>query len=185
MLDQALQRLPGEVEPVEGGVAALERGDDAQRLRIVVEAAGIGEAAVERALAGMAERRMAEVVGERQRLAQILVEPERAGERAGDLRDFERVGEPGAEMVALVEDEHLRLVGQPAEGGGMDDAVAVAAEIGAGRRRRLRAQPAAALGRVGRIGRARVLRPPWSALPLTPAAGALNYPAGVRCNRGT
>ena len=138
MLDQPFQRFPGEVEPVESGVAPLERGDDAQRLRVVVEAAGVGEAAVERALAGMAERRMAEVVGERQRLAQILVEPERAGERAGDLRDFERVGEPGAEMVALVEDEHLGLVGQPAEGGRMDDAVAVAAEIGAGRRRRLR-----------------------------------------------
>ncbi len=93
-----------------------------------------GEAAIERALAGMAERRMAEIVGERQRLGQVLVEPERAGERAGDLRDFQRVGQPGAEMVALVEDEDLGLVGQPAEGGRMDDAVAIAAESVAGRR---------------------------------------------------
>ena len=72
--------------------------------------------------------RMAEIVAERDRLGEIVVEPERAGERARDLRDLDRMGEPGAEMVALVMDEHLGLVGEPAEGGGMDDAVAVALE---------------------------------------------------------
>jgi hypothetical protein len=40
-------------------------------------------------------------------------------------------------MVALVIDEHLGLVGEAAEGGRMDDAVAVALEVVAGRRRRL------------------------------------------------
>ena len=71
---------------------------------------------------------MAEVVGERQRLGQILVEAERAGDRAGDLRHFQRVRQARAEMVALVVDEDLRLVLQPAKGVGMDDAVAVALE---------------------------------------------------------
>ena len=129
MLDQAFQRLPGEVQPVEGRIAPLERGDDAQRLRVVVEAAAVLEAAVERALAGMAERRMAEIVRERQRLGEVLVEPERARERAGDLGDLQGMGQPGAVMVALVEDEHLRLVRQPAERRRMDDAVAVAPEV--------------------------------------------------------
>ena len=114
-----------------------------------------GEAAVERALAGMAERRMAEIVGERQRLGEVLVEPERAGERAGDLGDLEGVGQPGAEVVALVKDEDLGLVREPAEGGRMDDAVAVAPEGVARRARRLRMEPAAAPRRIGRIGRAR------------------------------
>ena len=154
MLDQPFQRLPGEVEAVEVGVAPLQRGHHAQRLRVVVEAAEAGEAPIERALAGMAERRMAEVVAERERLGQILVEPERAGERAGDLGHLQRVGQPGAEMVALVEHEHLGLVGEPAERGGMDDAVAVAAEGAAGGARRLRIAPAAALRRVGRKRRA-------------------------------
>ena len=86
----------------------------------------------------MAERRMAEVVRQRQRLGEVLVEPERARQRAGDLGDFERMGEPGAVMVALVIDEHLRLVRQPAERGRMDDAVAVAPEVVAGRAGRLR-----------------------------------------------
>ena len=162
MLDQPFQRLPGEIEPVERGIAALQRGHDPQRLRVVVEAAAGGEAAIERALAGMAERRMAEIVRQRQRLGEILVEAERAGERAGDLGHFQRVGQPGAEVIALVEDEDLGLVREPAEGGGMDDAVAVAAEGVAGRARRLRMEPAAAPAR-SRTHRARVrlpLQPP-------------------------
>ena len=132
VLDQAFERFPGQVEPVEIGIAPLQRRHDVQRLRVVVEAAEAGEAAVERALAGMAERRMAEVVAERGGLGQVLVEAERAGERAGDLGDLQRVRQAGAEMIALVEHEHLGLVGEPAERGRMDDSVAVAAEGAAG-----------------------------------------------------
>ena len=69
---------------------------------------------------------MAEVVGEAQGLGQILVEPERPGDRPADLRDFEAVGEPDPEMVAVGRDEHLGLVAQAAEGDRMDDPVAVA-----------------------------------------------------------
>src|SRR5262249_15022242 len=121
VLDQALERLPGEVQSVESGIAPLERGHHPQRLRIVIEAAAGGEAAIERALAGMAERGMAEVVGERQRLGQILVEPERARERAGNLRDLQRMGQTGAKMIAFVKNEDLGLVREPPEGARMDD----------------------------------------------------------------
>ena len=85
-------------------------------------------AALERILAGMTERRMAEVMGEAQRLGQVLVEAERAGDRAADLRDFEAVGQPNPVMVAVGRDEHLRLVPQAAEGDRVDDPVAVALE---------------------------------------------------------
>ena len=94
----------------------------------MVEAAEGLHSAVERALAGMAERRVAEIMREGHRLGEILVEPERTGERAGDLRHLDRMGQPRAEMIALVEEEHLRLVVEPAEGGRMDDAVAIALE---------------------------------------------------------
>ena len=110
----------------------------------MVEAAEIGMHRIERAFAGVAEGRMAEIVGERQRLGQILVEPERAGERAGDLRHLQRVGQAGAVMIALVIHEYLGFVLQPAERGGMDDAVAVAAKRAAGGARRLGEQPPAA-----------------------------------------
>jgi hypothetical protein len=54
----------------------------------------------------------------------------------------------GAVMVALMGDEHLAFVGQPAKGGGMDDAVAVALKLAPRRRDRLRQQPSPALSGV-------------------------------------
>jgi hypothetical protein len=106
----------------------------------------------------MAERRVTEIVGERQRLGEIVVEPERPGERAGDLPDLDRVRQPGAIGVAFNEDEDLRLVGEAAKCRRVQDAVAVALTIGAGRRRRLGKEPAAARLGVRRIGRASVGR---------------------------
>ncbi len=94
---------------------------------------------------------MAEIVRQRQHLGEVLVEPERARQRAGDLGDFQRVGQPGPVMVALVIDEDLRLVGEPAERGRMDDAVAIAPEIVAGRACRLGMEPAPAWRRIGGV----------------------------------
>ena len=179
VLDQAFQGLPGEVEAVEGGITALQRGDDAQRLCVVIEAAEGGETFIERALAGMAERRMAEIVRKRQRFGEIFVESQGAGERTRDLRHFKRVGEPGAVVVALVEYEHLSLVLEAAKGRRMDDAIAVAAKGAAAFARGLRIEPAAALPRIARIARARRCgfdrHRPLGPLQLTLALAALNY----------
>ena len=57
-------------------------------------------------------------------------------------------------MIALVMDEHLRLVREAAERGRMDDAVAVALEFRPGRRRRLGNEAPGRARGVGRIGRA-------------------------------
>ncbi len=83
----------------------------------MIETANGLQAITECALAGVAEWRMAEIVGERQRLGQILIEAERTRQRAGDLDNFQGMGEPGSIMVALMEDEDLGLMFQPAEGG--------------------------------------------------------------------
>jgi hypothetical protein len=114
--------------------------------------------------------------GERGGLGQILVEAERAGERTGDLRDLEGVGQPSAVVIALVRDEHLRLVGEAAERGRVDDAVAVAAEVAAGEARRLGKAAAAAFCRIGRIRRARAGRRNrhLCLVQLTRAGAALN-----------
>ena len=58
----------------------------------------------------MAERGVTEIVREADGLGEVLVEAERAGDRAGDLRHFEAVGQPRAVVVALVIDEDLGLV---------------------------------------------------------------------------
>ena len=62
MLDQPRQGGLGQIEAIEPGVTMLELRDDAQRVTIVVEAAKLGHAGVERVLAGMSERRVAEIV---------------------------------------------------------------------------------------------------------------------------
>ena len=144
MLDDPLERFPGQVEAVEIRIAMLQQGHDPQRLRVVVEAAIRHRGSIQRPLAGMAERRMAEIMRQRQRLRQVLVEPELPGQRAGDLGHLEGMGQPGPVVIALVIDEHLGLVFQPAERGRMDHPVAVAPERAAGPARRLVEQPAAA-----------------------------------------
>jgi hypothetical protein len=95
----------------------------------VVEAAERRQAGIERALARMTERRVAEIMGERQGLGEVFMETERARDGAGDLGHFQRMGQAGAVVVALMEHEDLGLVLEAAEGGRMDDAVGVAAEI--------------------------------------------------------
>ena len=117
VLGQTLERLPGQVQPVPSGITALQQGHHAQALRIVVEPAERLHRQVQRVLPGVAERRMAKVVGQRQRLGQVLVQRQFAGDRAGDLRHLDRMGQPRAEEVALVVDEHLGLVLQLAERG--------------------------------------------------------------------
>ena len=82
-------------------------------------------------LAGVAEGRVAEVVREHHRLGEVLVHAQRARDGARDLAALERVREPVPVVVALVVDEDLRLVLEPAERARVHDAVAVALERGA------------------------------------------------------
>src|SRR5690606_27712390 len=77
----------------------------------------------------------------------------RPGDGPRDLADLEGMGQPRAEMMPLVMQEDLRLVLKPAEGGGMDDAVAVALEFRARRAGRSGKGAAPAQGRTARIGR--------------------------------
>src|SRR5262245_16709335 len=98
----------------------------------------------------MPERRMTEVVRQGQRLGQILVQSQEPRERACDLRDFERMREPRAVVIPFVLHEDLRLVLEPAERRGVDDAVAVALIAGPGRALFLRVVSAPALSLIGR-----------------------------------
>jgi len=155
VLDQALKRFPGQVQPVELGVAPLQPGDDAQRLGVMVETAPFSHPGVQRVLARVAEGRVTEVVDQRNGLGEVLVAAQRPRQCAGDLRDFNRMGQAGSVVVALMGDEDLGLVLQPAEGGGVDDAVAVALEGGPRRAFGLRVEASARPRRIAGIGCAR------------------------------
>ena len=65
----------------------------------MLEAAVVVHALVEGRLAGVAERRMAEVVRQGDGLGQVFVEAELPGDGAADLGDFQRVRQAGAVMV--------------------------------------------------------------------------------------
>ena len=118
VVGDAVDRLGAQVE---------RRERDERAPRSVVEPAG--DVGVEGVLAGVAARAVPAVVAERDRLGERHVEAAGAGDGGGHLRHLERVGEP-CPLVVLGEDEDLGLAGQPAEGGGVEDAVAVALEAG-------------------------------------------------------
>ncbi|QTK78444.1 hypothetical protein AT6N2_C0560 [Agrobacterium tumefaciens] len=130
VLDEAFQRFPGQVDAVIFGITALQLGDDAQRLGVMVEAAIGQQHRIQRVFAGMAEGRVAEIMHQRHALGQILIQLQRTGERAGDLRHLDGVGETRAIMVAIGADEDLRFVLQAAKGCRVDDPVTVPLELG-------------------------------------------------------
>jgi hypothetical protein len=74
MLENSLASLESEVEPAEACVPILEVIDDSERLQVVLEAAEIAHAFVERILAGMAKRGVTEIVSKADRFDEILVQ---------------------------------------------------------------------------------------------------------------
>jgi hypothetical protein len=86
---------------------------------------------------------VAEVVRQGDGLGQILVEVQRTRDRAGDLGHLQAVGQPRAEVIALMVHEHLGLVFETPEGGGVDDAIAVPLKFIARLGRVLRDAPSA------------------------------------------
>jgi hypothetical protein len=93
---------------------------------VVIEAAGIRHRRFQRVLAGMAERRMPEVMRQAERFRQILIQAESPGDRSADLRYFDAVREPDPVMVAVGGNENLSLVSKSPERDRVDDAIAVA-----------------------------------------------------------
>src|SRR5215210_7779163 len=108
----------------------LEVVDDSQGMFVVAEGASVGcQGAGEGFFPRVAERGVAEVVPQGDRLREVFVEAERTGDGAGYLHHLEGVGEARPEVVTVGGDEDLCLVHEPAEGLGVDYAVPVALEV--------------------------------------------------------
>src|ERR1051326_784657 len=130
MFDDTFPNLEGQIKPAKIGVARFEAFDNAQGVQVVVEGKAVGaHGGVECLFTGVTEGRMANIVRKGQGLDQIHVEIERTGDGAGNLRDFNGVGEPIAKMVGKAAGENLSLIFQAPEGARVDHAVAVALEI--------------------------------------------------------
>ena len=76
--------------------SAARANDDAQRLQIVLKAAVRAHAVMQRFLPGMTEWRVAEIVGQRNSLDEVLVQPQVARDRPRDLRDLQAMGQARA-----------------------------------------------------------------------------------------
>lgn len=136
----------------EGGVALLEILDNAERVQVVVEREPVlTHGGVESFFASVAKGRMADIMHERECFHEIDIEAERAGDGARNLRDFERVREAIAEMIAVSAREDLRLGFEAAERAGVNHTVAVALEIVAVGMRRLRKAASAGVLDVHRV----------------------------------
>ena len=146
-----IPHLPGQVEVFQHFV-------DADTLRGMVPAIG-REIGRERLLAGVAEWGVADVMAQRDRFGQGLVEREASRKGAGDLRHLEGVGQARHEVIALRIEVDLRLVLQAPKRLGVDDAVSIALEGGPIPIPLFRSHPAAACGRArGGRGESLLLR---------------------------
>ena len=106
----------------------LELGHDAQGLDVVVETAVNLHLFRQDVLAGVTERRMAQIVGERDGFREIAVESQGVGDGARDLGHFQAVGQARAIVVAAMGHKDLGLALQAPERLGVDDPVPVPRE---------------------------------------------------------
>ena len=117
------------VAEVQAAAVALKNVHNAQALLVVLEAAGVYLR--QRALSGVAEWGMPQIVPQRYRLGQIFVQRERPRDGARKAADLQRVGQARAVVVALRLEKDLRLVLEAAERFGVGDTVDIPLKAGA------------------------------------------------------
>ena len=121
MLDDALAHLKRKVESRKIQISLFELLDNPQRMEIVIEAvAMLAHARVELAFSRVSEGRVADVVNEGEGFGESGIEAERGRDGAGNLRDFDGVGETIAKMIGKSRSEYLGLGFQAAEGSRVD-----------------------------------------------------------------
>jgi hypothetical protein len=127
MLDDAFAGTERKVQPAMARVALLKALDDPQCMKIVIKShAVMPEALIQRTLAGMPERRMANVMYKGKRLSQINIEIECRSDVPSDLRHLHGMRQTAAEMIRCAAGEHLRLTCETAERARLNYTVAVA-----------------------------------------------------------
>ena len=165
VLDDAFANFEGKIQSAKGGVAEFEIFDDAERVQIVVERKSVlAHRGIKSFFAGMAKGWMADIVDQRQRFDQVAVQSELGGDRARDLRNFDRMRQAIAKVVGVAARENLSLRFQTAKCARMNDAVAIAMKgVAVGMRRFGMAASARAFdvdGVGGELGVSRQLRVP-------------------------
>src|SRR5207237_4556543 len=122
----------GEVQSAKIGVAGFKVFHNTQRVQIMVEAVAVGaHSGIERLFPSMAERRMANIMRQRQSLDQVGIKAQHGSNGARDLSNFDGMRQAVAKMIRKAAGEDLRLILQAAKGARVDNAVTIALEIAA------------------------------------------------------
>jgi len=110
VFDDALANAKRKIQPAMRCIALLEVFNDPQCVNVMVESATMTfESAVQSTLSSMPKWRMTDIMHQRQRLGEILMQPERSRSRTSDLRYLNGMREPTAEVVGSSTRKHLRL----------------------------------------------------------------------------
>ena len=131
--ENPVAHLPGEVKAPPVLLQALHQPhalsvvseDVAALVGVWIDTAITSHGTRESAFPAVSKGRVAKIVAQCDSLGKVLVESKRTRDAPGNLRDFKRVSEPRAVVVALWGKEDLRLVGQAPEALAVEDAVAV------------------------------------------------------------
>ena len=150
MLEDAFPGFKREIEAVVGGVSLFQAIDHPQTLQVVLKPTKRLHAFVERILPRMAKRGMPQIMRQRNRLHQILIDLKRPGNGTPQLGNLQGMRQPRTKKVTFMVQEHLRLVDKAPERGGVNDAIAIPLVVRAGRSSHLRVQASFAVGRMTR-----------------------------------
>jgi len=120
--DAEIERLRAENRRLRG---QRRVGVDAQALAIVLEPPMLFHEPTQDGLAFVAERGMPQIVRERDRLGQVLIELERTRNVPRDTGHFHSMGEASAEMVAGAVEEDLGFVFEAPKGSRVDDTITI------------------------------------------------------------
>src|SRR5687767_4201803 len=96
MLEDAFACFEAEVQAVEIRITLFKQVDHAQALQVVLETTMRLHTVVQSVLPRVAESGVAQVVGQSDRLDQVFVDGQGAGNGPGELRHLERMRQAGA-----------------------------------------------------------------------------------------
>src|SRR5215211_6342188 len=133
-------------------VCRFEQFENSQRLLVVVETTLALEALIEHIFARMAEWRMPNIMTQRERFNEILIELQRTGNGPCNRGNFERMCEPGPMVIAHVAREDLGFMTQPAKRCTVNDPIPITLVWPTIRMPGLRISPAGRMRAAHRVG---------------------------------
>src|SRR5690242_13257053 len=108
MFNDSFADLKGEIQSRVSGKTLFELLNNPERMKIVVKTVTVrAHQGIQSPFACVPKRRVANVMNQRERFCKINVQAQGLSYGPGNLRNFEGVGQPIAEMVGVARGENL------------------------------------------------------------------------------